>query len=194
MDIVAGPSRSSEHESQLEKPSCGPSSFTELKKLKMDALRGLCKSCSIPFSGRVTKQDLLELAANFFGFSTSGRHESGEGSSEKPTIPVEVRQAYKNLPSFTRIASGWSVPNLCQIPHFTLEDVHEYLLNSPDKEFDGESLRAYKQLRSYQLFDERHIHDIEINLWEKGSHFFRPCKVLAIAGHEQKCLQMYCLR
>ena len=66
MDIVAGPSRSSEHESQLEKPSCGPSSFTELKKLKMDALRGLCKSCSIPFSGRVTKQDLLELAANFF--------------------------------------------------------------------------------------------------------------------------------
>ena len=78
MDMVAGPSRSSEHESQFEKPSCGPSSFTELKKLKMDALRGLCKSCSIPFSGRVTKQDLLELAANFFSFPTSGRHESGE--------------------------------------------------------------------------------------------------------------------
>ena len=68
MDVVAGPSRSSEHESQLEKPSCGPSSFTELKKLKMDALRGLCKSCSIPFSCRVTKQDLLELGVNFLGF------------------------------------------------------------------------------------------------------------------------------
>ena len=67
MDVVAGPSRSSEHESQLEKPSCGPSSFTELKRLKMDALRGLCKSCSIPFSGRVTKQD-LELAAYFLVF------------------------------------------------------------------------------------------------------------------------------
>ena len=50
--------------------------------------------------------------------------------------------------------------------------MHEYLLNSPDKEFDGESLRVYKQLRSYQLFDERHIHDIEINLWEKISLFF----------------------
>ena len=100
---------------------------------------------------------------------------------------MEVRQAYKNLSSFTRIASGWSVPNLCQMPHFTLEDVHKYLLNSPDKEFDGESLRAYKQLRSYQLFDERHIHDIEINLWEKGSHLFSSVQSV---GHRRTRAKM----
>ena len=95
MDVVAGPSRSSEHKSEFEKPSCGPSSFAETKKLKMDALQGLCKNCILPFSGRVTKKDLLELAAILFGFSTSGRHKSGEGSSEKSIIPMEVRQAFK---------------------------------------------------------------------------------------------------
>ena len=49
------------------------------------------------------------------------------------------------------------------MPHFTLEDVKEYLLFSPDKNFDGQSLRAYKQLRAFQLFDERHVHDVELN-------------------------------
>ena len=73
------------------------------------------------------------------------------------------------------------------MPHFTLEDVHKYLLNSPDKEFDGESLRAYKQLRSYQLFDERHIHDIEINLWEKGSHLFSSVQSV---GHRRTRAKM----
>ena len=39
--------------------------------------------------------------------------------------------------------------------------ISDYLISSPEKDFDGESLRSYKALRAYQLFEERHIHDVE---------------------------------
>ena len=55
---------------------------------------------------------------------------------------------------------------------FDIDSVKSYLIDSPEKAFDGQSLRCYKQLRAYQLFDERHVHDLEANLWEKGEHFY----------------------
>ena len=61
---------------------------------------------------------------------------------------------------------------LCKIPFFDIDSVKSYLIDSPEKAFDGQSLRCYKQLRAYQLFDERHVHDLEANLWEKGEHFY----------------------
>ena len=137
----------------------------------MQQVRELCKCLKICFSGRVTKQDLYLLVCDHFNISTSG----GTGdcpSSEKPRMPPHVSQAYKKLPSFGHITAGWSVANLCKIPFFDISSVKEYLLDSPDKAYDGGSLRCYKQLRAYQLFDERHIHDLEANLWNKGEHFF----------------------
>ena len=53
-----------------------------------------------------------------------------------------------------------------------MEAGKEYLLFTPDKWFEGENLRAYKQLRSSQLFDERHVHDIELNEWEAGTYSY----------------------
>ena len=91
---------------------------------------------------------------------------------EKPNIPQEVIEAYRKLPSFPRLTSGWSVAALCKVPFFEISSVKEYLINSADKAYDGESLRCYKQLRAFQLFDERHIHDLEANLWENGEHFY----------------------
>ena len=61
---------------------------------------------------------------------------------------------------------------MVKVPHLTMEVVKKYLLFSPDKGFDGESLRAYKELRAYQLFDDRHVHDVELNEWEGGTHFY----------------------
>ena len=153
-----------------------PPSFAEVKGFSMADLRSLCRRHEIVYSGRVTKQDLVEVVCNFFGLSTSGNgRQQPDGtaeSKEKAALPDDIRQAYAKLPSFTHITSGWSVTALCRMPHFTLEAVHDYLLNSPDKEYDGESLRAYKSLRAYQLCDERHIHDLELNLWEKGTDFY----------------------
>ena len=140
----------------------------------MEQVRGLCKAHGIAFGGRVTKLDLYYLVCQRFGIFTSGASTSGESqpSLEKPPIPGDVYEAYKKLPSFPHITSGWSVAALCKIPFFDLASVTDYLINSADKAFDGESLRCYKQLRAYQLFDERHVHNVEANLWEKGEHFF----------------------
>lgn len=150
-----------------------PSSCAEVRKLGMTELRDLCRSIGAQFSGRVTKSDLFYLACETLRISTSGEavDESG-ASSEKPSLPAAVRDAYGKLPSFSSITSGWSVEALCRMPHFTMSSVTDYLIDSPDKNFDGKSLRAYKQLRAYQLFDERHLHDVELNLWSKGTHFF----------------------
>lgn len=39
--------------------------------------------------------------------------------------------------------------------------VSEFLVYSPDKDFDG-SLRSCKSLRACQLFEERHIRDVDM--------------------------------
>ena len=153
-----------------------PTTCADVKKLSMAELRNLCRSVGIELSGRKTKADLFELVCQHFGISTSGdTDDATQPSAEKPSLaglPADVREAYGKLPSFTRITSGWSVAALCSIPHFDIESVKSYLLSSPDKSFEGESLRAYKALRAYQLFDERHLHDLEANLWTGGTHFY----------------------
>ena len=149
-----------------------PKSWSDVRKLSMDELRSLCKAMGIPHPGRVTKEDLCQVVCQRFRISTSGGAEGGP-SLEKPAIDdPNVREAYRKLPSFSRITSGWSVPSLCKVPFFDLASVKDYLINSPDKAFDGQSLRCYKQLRAFQLFDERHVHALEANLWNKGDHFY----------------------
>ena len=122
----------------------------------------------------MTKVDLQLLVCQHCHISTSGDGASSSDgpSAEKPGIPGDVFEAYKRLPSFSHITAGWSVPTLCKIPFFDIDSVKSYLIDSPEKAFDGQSLRCYKQLRAYQLFDERHVHDLEANLWEKGEHFY----------------------
>ena len=185
-----------------------PTSYADIRTMKMNVLRQLCRQFKIVIQGRVTRQDLLELVCNFFGFSTAGDDgQARPDSKEKRCLPQHVRDAYRRLPSFTRITAGWSVESLVKLPLFTIEDVKRYLLFSPDKEFDGESLRCYKQLRAYQLFDERHVFDVEINLWEGGTDFYfvrakcRPSQdtsspphkcIVCIGREEAICYGAYC--
>ena len=148
-----------------------PTTCEEVKKLrKMPALRDVCKAAGISYSGRVSREDLFHPVRQRFGIATSGH--SGASSREKPDLPPEICEAYGKLPSFPHVTAGWDVRHLCKMPHFTVDAVKEYLVNSADKEYDGDGLRAYKQLRAYQLFDERHVHDLEGNLWTQDSHFY----------------------
>ena len=150
-----------------------PSTCADVTTLKMPELRDLCRRHSIVYSGRVTKSNLFDLVCQHFGISTSGQLSGVHShSAEKPPLPEKVADAYKRLPSFSHIPAGWSVEVLLKIPHFCLSSVTSYLVDSRDKDYDGESLRCYKQLRAYQLFDERHLHDLEANLWKDGTHFY----------------------
>ena len=68
----------------------------------------------------------------------------------------------------------------------------QYLVDSADKEYDGESLRCHKQLRAYQLFDEGHLHDIELNTFDSGTMFyFVLSKMLARPGDDKICSQVH---
>ena len=136
-----------------------PTSCGKVKKLGMSELRDLCRRIGAAFSGRVTKSELFHLACQTLGISTSGEPVDDQSPSlGKPDLPAAVKDAYKKLPSFYSITVGWSVADLCRLSHFTISSVTDYLINSPDKSFDRNSLCAYKQLRAYQLFEERHLH------------------------------------
>ena len=68
-------------------------------------------------------------------------------SAEKQDLPADVRDAYRRLSSFTRITAGWKVASMVKVPRLTMEVVKKYLLFS-------------------------HVHDVELNEWEGGTHFY----------------------
>eukprot|EP00117_Sycon_ciliatum_P003205 scpid48385/ scgid5218/ len=139
-------------------------------RLRMQGLRQLCKDFNIPYQGRVSRRDLYLLICEHFHLSTAGEGVPDE-EADKPALPKPVMAAYKKLPSFSHITSGWSLSRLTKIPFFITEAVKHYLLNSPEKDYDKESLQCYKQLRAYQLFDEHHLHHLEGNLFAGGTNF-----------------------
>ena len=141
-----------------------PTSCRDIMRLRMQGLRQLRKDFNIPYQGRVSRRDLCLLICDHFHLSTAGEGVPDE-EADKPALPEPVMAAYKKLPSFSHIASSWSVSRLTKIPFFTTEAVKHYLLNSPDTDYDKESLQCYRQLRAYQLFDEHHLHKLEGNLF-----------------------------
>ena len=149
-----------------------PTTCADVKRLKMQGLRELCREFNIVWTGRVSKRDLFDLVCKHFALIPAGEGEEARVSGEKPSVPLEIEEAYKMLPSFPHITSGWSVSNLQKVPPISLAMIRDYLINSPDKAFDGESLRCYKQLRAYQHFSENHLHNVECNLWEQCKYFY----------------------
>ena len=95
-------------------------------RLRMEGLCQLCKA-SIPYLGRVSRRDLYLLICEHFHLSTAGEGVPDE-EADKPALPKPVMAAYKKLPSFSHITSGWSVSRLTEIPFFTTEAVKHYLL------------------------------------------------------------------
>ena len=89
---------------------------------------------------------------------------SDDSPLHKSSIPPEVMPFYLEVGDLAGVWSrgtNWTT-DLRGVPSaFDRNLLEGYLLSSPDKEFDGESLRSYKSLRAYQLFEKRHVHDIQ---------------------------------
>ncbi|XP_070549612.1 uncharacterized protein [Ptychodera flava] len=93
-------------------------------------------------------------------------------ASKQTTDPlaVSIELEYRDL-EFSKIEDGWS-QDIRQIsPVITIENVKEYLINSNDKSFDKDTLRAYKALRAYNLYEAGHIHSVQYNQLSSSKNF-----------------------
>ena len=84
---------------------------------------------------------------------------------EKSSIPPDVLPFYRRVGSFAPVSTSTSklwTKDLRKSPAaFSFSKLEDYLVHSPDKAFNGESMRSYKALRSYQLFEEKHVHNVK---------------------------------
>jgi len=144
-----------------------PSTWKEVSKLNMRDLRAVLQQLHVPIEGRSTKIDLQYKLCLTLKISATGGCSGSDSLTplEKASIPLDVLPFYQRLPSFAAISTSdgklWT-KDLRKCPQsFNLAKLESYLIHSPDKAFDGDSMESYKSLRAYQLFDERHVHNIE---------------------------------
>ena len=139
-----------------------PKIFKELKKLGLRKLRSLCVALDLERNG--TKRVLQDRIATVLGIETCG---SGHSFTENKKVTLfgdqEVKEAYQKILPLSRLRVDWSY-DCRSMPTFDLARLKRYLIHSTDKTFDDDSLRAYKTLRSYALFDEGHLDKLDINL------------------------------
>ena len=81
---------------------------------------------------------MFNLVCEHFALNPAGEGEEARVSGEKPSMSLEIEEAYKSYRHSHIITSGWSVANLQTIPSISLELVRDYLINCLDKAFDGE--------------------------------------------------------
>ena len=114
--------------------------------------------------GRVTKVDLQYKLCTHLDIWMSGSAVA-ESPLAKASIPPDVLPFYVEVGSLSNVSSSdkklWT-SNLRAVLAIDRSMIKDYLVNSPDKDYDGESLKSYKALRAYQLFEERHTHALEL--------------------------------
>ena len=122
--------------------------------LSIVQLRRLLLHLQVPVTGRVTKVDLQYSLCQKLKISTAGECSTGFASIERATIPPEVLPAYRRLESLAELGTSnapWWTQDLRKVAvGFCRQKLVEYLIFSPDKQFDGDSLRSYKALRAYK--------------------------------------------
>ncbi|XP_070559916.1 uncharacterized protein [Ptychodera flava] len=136
-----------------------------LKRWKASELKAFLKDRNMKTSGR--KDDLIDRIC-----LVEGLNRSGDGSDRScaeledkrlKILPSELQEEYNSL-RFDRIQENWT-RDLKYIPtDFGMEKMKEYLIYSTDKSYDGDSMRQYKTLRSYRLFHEGYVQNIEANV------------------------------
>ena len=88
-----------------------------------------------------------------------------ESPLAKALILLDVLPFHVEVGSLSNVSRSdkklWT-SDLRAVPAIDRSMIEDYLVNSPDKDYDGESLKSDKELRAYQLFEEPHTHSLEL--------------------------------
>ena len=122
----------------------------ELFGLKVQKLRELCKDLKVKI-GSATKAQIVGQLLSQWQLGILA-----EDSDEEPTVSAKkstsVQQKLEELPPFESIQT-WG-KDLSALQSFIFGDLFVYLIESRDKAYDRESLKAFKSLKGYKYFDE----------------------------------------
>ena len=110
----------------------------------MTELKHLYHDLDLPLDGR--KEDILDRVTSALNISKSG---SLEPKSEHYALSSFDRNASDmTLGKLSSIGGQWDKDLSCIPSDFGLEVIKTCLIDSPDKTFDKQSIRAYKSLHA----------------------------------------------
>lgn len=146
---------------EVSAPSSSPTSWRELKKMKHAELKLLCKELKVKVDGR--KDDLIDRICTELGISKSGEDCIKVEPEATSSFDSNTKQQYLSLGKLSSIGGEWC-RDLSLVPEmFDLESIKEYLVESNDKTFDHQSVRAYKSLRAWSLSQGGHVIMMNVN-------------------------------
>ena len=121
-----------------------------LKGLTVASLKILCKE-KVKSSG--TKAELIGRLVSDWSL----KFDFGEGSMDDPSTSLSIAR----IPVFADIHS-WS-KDASFISTFTFMDLYEYLIHSAEKEFNRESMKAFKSLKAYKYFEDHLVRNVWVH-------------------------------
>jgi len=124
----------------------------ELEKLTVDSLKSLAKTLAARLTNTRGKADIVErliVLSQVGALSRSSGDGTGTGLSY---ITPEVTEKLSMLPAdLQSLDEGWT-KSVATLKGFNFGQLFVYLVESIDKTFDHESMRAFKSLKGYTLF------------------------------------------
>ena len=148
-----------------------PNNLKQLKKLGIRKLRSLCGQLQLEKEG--TKTVLLDRIAAHLKIEICGRQLGTEQRKVAVLVDADLKKCYEKVVPLNRLRVEWK-KDCRAMPCFDLLRLKNYLIHSTDKTFDNDSLKAYKTLRAYALFDEGHLDNLEFYVDQKSPFcFFR---------------------
>lgn len=129
----------------------------KLKSLKVDELQLLCKETGVKRSGR--KAELIgrlltnwQLEFDFTSVASEGNSDPCSGSASKSLSSGKSLVDVHKIQSWTK--------SLASLADFTFMHLYHYLVNSKEKTFDEEGMKAYKSLKAYKYFADGYIRNV----------------------------------
>ncbi|WAR25769.1 hypothetical protein MAR_011473, partial [Mya arenaria] len=141
-----------------------PQTFREITHLTNIELNSVLRQFDLPTKGKRTHR--YTILASHLNISTA------DGGDSDPFLHT--------LKEIQSLREGW-VKDIRQVPHVTLESIKRYLSASHDiaatvtagafEKYTDETLRSYKALRAYDLWESGHISGYMFNGLDNIDHF-----------------------
>ena len=131
-----------------------------LGQLTADRLHVVARTVKAKLTGATTKADVIERLIVLSQVGCLGKHaEQEDDGIALSYLDDNVRQELLNLPKFEEIEL-W-IKSLESMKQFHFVNLYVNLVESRDKTFDKESLRAFKSLKGYKFFADGFVR----NMW-----------------------------
>ena len=131
----------------------------ELEKLTVDRLKNLAKDVGARLTGAGKKGEVVERLLTLSVIGSLGKRIADVSEVTLSYITEEVKAELLKLPPLDEI-SDWT-KSLKSLQQFHFVNLFLYLVESRDKTFDQQSMRAFKSLKAFKFYADGYVQ----NMW-----------------------------